>query len=62
MDFKCGWKLGHRERCEPLTVRDAYSRFVLAAQLLDNAPAEMVGTEFTRLFQLYGLPKDDQIR
>lgn len=57
VDFKGWWRLGNRERCEPLTVRDAYSRFVLAVQLLDNARAETVGTEFTRLFQLYGLPK-----
>ena len=57
VDFKGWWMLSSRERCEPLTVRDAYSRFVLAAQLLDNARAETVGAEFTRLFQLYGLPK-----
>jgi transposase InsO family protein len=57
VDFKGWWHLGNRERCEPLTVRDAFSRFILAAQVLENARAETVGAEFNRLFQLYGLPK-----
>jgi transposase InsO family protein len=57
VDFKGWWMLGNRDRCEPLTVRDAFSRFVLAAQVVENARAETVGAEFTRLFQLYGLPK-----
>ena len=57
VDFKGWWMLGSRERCEPLTVRDAFSRYVLTAQILDNARTEIVGAEFTRLFQLHGLPK-----
>src|ERR1700737_1381484 len=30
VDFKGWWRAGDGQRCEPLTVRDAYSRYVLA--------------------------------
>jgi transposase InsO family protein len=57
VDFKGWWRLGDRSRCEPLTVRDAFSKLILAASVLPDARAETIGQEFTRLFQLYGLPK-----
>lgn len=57
VDFKGWWRLGNGTRCEPLTVRDAYSRFVLAIVLPSRANTEAVRAEFERLFQLYGLPK-----
>lgn len=57
VDFKGWWRLGDGVRCEPLTVRDAYSRYVLAIALLQRANTEAVRAEFERLFQLYGLPK-----
>jgi putative transposase len=57
VDFKGWWHLANGERSEPLTVRDAFSRFVLAASLLKNARTEALKKEFSRLFYLYGLPK-----
>ncbi len=57
VDFKGWWRLGGGERCEPLTVRDAFSKFILSAQVLENGRSAAVQAEFFRLFQLYGLPK-----
>jgi transposase InsO family protein len=56
VDFKGWWYTGGRERCEPLTVRDEFSRFVLCANPLENAQGVTVGKEFERLFETYGLP------
>jgi transposase len=36
IDSKGWWKAGNGQLCEPLTVRDAYSRYVLAAKLVGN--------------------------
>lgn len=57
VDFKGWWKADDGERCEPLTVRDAYSRFVLRVVLLGSTGVEKVRKEFQRLFEKYGLPK-----
>jgi putative transposase len=57
VDFK-GWWLAHNgERCEPLTLRDAFSRFVLAAALLESTRTATVKPVFERLFAKYGMPK-----
>lgn len=57
MDFKGWWYTGGRERCEPLTVRDAFSRFILCAKPLENAKSATVRREFERLFETHGLPQ-----
>ena len=57
VDFKGWWRLRDGRRCEPLTVRDAFSRFVLAARTLPDSTSDSVRTEFERLFQLHGLPR-----
>jgi hypothetical protein len=57
VDFKGWWRLRDGTRCEPLTVRDAFSRFILGAQVLENTRTETMLAEFSRLFLLYGLPK-----
>ena len=56
-DFKGWWYTNNRERCEPLTVRDEFSRFVLCASALDNAKSITVRRQFELLFETYGLPK-----
>jgi putative transposase len=56
-DFKGWWLAASGERCEPLTVRDAYSRFVLAIDVLSTTSAETVKAVFERLFEKYGVPK-----
>ena len=57
VDFKGWWRLGDGSRCEPLTVRDAHSRFLLAVSLPAKSGWEGVRAEFERLFSLYGLPR-----
>jgi hypothetical protein len=56
MDFKGWWYTPNRERCEPFTVRDAYSRYVLAAMILADARTETVRAACERLFEQHGLP------
>ena len=56
-DFKGWWKTKRGERCEPLTVRDAFSRFVLLAKAMRGISASAVRKAFVRLFEQFGLPK-----
>lgn len=57
VDFKGWWHLGDGCRCEPLTVRDAFSRFVLAVRVPAGTNTASIQAEFVRIFQTYGLPK-----
>lgn len=57
VDFKGWWRAQNGERCEPLTVRDAHSRYVLAMALLPNTKTAAVRSEFERLFERYGIPR-----
>jgi putative transposase len=56
VDFKGWWPNGTR-RCEPLTVRDEHSRYLLELRTLENACAATVQRSFERLFECYGLPQ-----
>ena len=56
IDFKGWWRTRDGSRCEPLTVRDAYSRFVLTMTLLPATTGEAVRAQLERLFKKYGLP------
>ncbi|HLJ65593.1 MAG TPA: IS481 family transposase [Stellaceae bacterium] len=56
IDFK-GWFLtGDGERCDPLTVTDAYSRYILALRLM-RPVTEAVEPVLDRLFREHGLPQ-----
>src|ERR1041385_5953483 len=57
IDFKGWWRAGDGQRCEPLTVRDAASRFVLAVQLMETCSGKQVREVMTKLFRRYGVPK-----
>lgn len=57
VDFKGWWYTSRYERCEPLTVRDAFSRFLLCVNPLEDAKGATVRKEFERLFETYGLPQ-----
>src|SRR5215475_7595506 len=57
IDFKGWWRATDGGRCDPLTVRDAYSRFVLAIALLPRASGDEVRRVLARLFRRYGIPK-----
>ena len=56
VDFKGWWRTVDGRRYEPLTVRDAFSRYVLCLQMLASTRAEVVKAAFERLFQAFGLP------
>jgi len=57
VDFKGWWRAGDGQRCEPLTVRDVFSRYILAVQVMDGTKLIPVRAIFERLFRKYGLPK-----
>ncbi len=56
VDFKGWWYDGQGQRCEPLTVRDEYSRYVLELRRMPDARTATVKACFERLFERYGLP------
>ena len=55
-DFKGQFLTGNGEWCYPLTVTDAYSRFLLACQALPSTQTAGAQPVFSRLFAEYGLP------
>ena len=57
MDFKGWWRTRDGKRCEPLTVRDACSRYVLTVAVLPATTGELVRAELERLFKKHGLPR-----
>lgn len=57
VDFKGWWRTRGGGRCEPLTVRDAYSRYVLCADPLGDARAQTVAARMEALFREHGLPR-----
>ena len=56
VDFKGWWYGSDRKRCEPLTVRDEFSRYVLELRAVPNARTETVRQCFEELFRKHGLP------
>jgi len=57
VDFKGWWYTPKKERCEPLTVRDEFSKFILSIKVLERGNISSVKQEFELLFKKYGLPK-----
>ena len=56
VDFKGWWRRGDK-RCEPLTVRDEYSRYLLEVRAVEDGRSETVRKSFEQLFERYGLPE-----
>jgi transposase InsO family protein len=56
IDFKGWWRALNGDRCEPLTVRDAFSRKVLAVALTPATNANHVRRVLELLFKKHGLP------
>jgi len=56
VDFKGWWYGSEGRRCEPLTVRDEFSRYVLELRAVPNSRTETVRDCFENLFQKHGLP------
>lgn len=56
VDFKGWWHRADGRRCEPLTVRDEYTRYVLEVRAVADARTQSVRACFERLFEHNGLP------
>ena len=56
VDFKGWWYDCQRVRCEPLTVRDEHSRYVLEVRRMPDSRTDTVRECFERLFERHGLP------
>jgi transposase InsO family protein len=57
VDFKGYWRSRDGRRCEPLTVRDSFSRFLLCLQLVEHPSLDHVQPIFLELFKRHGVPK-----
>lgn len=56
VDFKGWWRGGDGRRVEPLTVRDAHSRYLFEMYDAEDAKTATVGKRFEILFDAHGLP------
>ena len=61
VDFKGWWRARDGGRCEPLTVRDAFSRFVLAINVMSSPRLAAVRRVFDHLFKKHGIPAAIQV-
>lgn len=57
IDFKGWFRTGDGARCDPLTVSDAYSRYLLCTQLVARPDYAHCRSELERAFKDYGLPR-----
>ena len=57
VDFKGWWRINNRQRCEPLTIRDAYSRYILELRAMKTSRTDPVRSVFEHVFSEYGIPK-----
>ena len=57
VDFKGWWYTKNKERVNPLTIRDEYSRFILAIDAAEKGDTASVKRVFQRVFKRYGMPQ-----
>jgi transposase InsO family protein len=57
VDFKGWWYTKNKERVNPLTVRDEYSKYILAIDVVEKGDTASVKGVFERIFKQYGLPQ-----
>ena len=57
VDFKGWWWTSKKERCEPLTVRDGYSKYILCIDAPEKADTAHIKAIFIGIFLKYGLPE-----
>jgi putative transposase len=55
-DFKGWFRTGDGTRCDPLTITDAHSRYLLRCQITPQADTPHVAAIFDAAFRQYGLP------
>jgi transposase InsO family protein len=56
VDFKGWFRTGDGQRCDPLTITDTYSRYLLRCQLAPRTAEPWVRPLFEATFREYGLP------
>jgi putative transposase len=56
-DFKGWFRTADRERIDPLTISDAYSRYLLRCQAVEKTDTARVQAIFEAAFREYGLPE-----
>jgi transposase InsO family protein len=56
VDFKGWWYTPLDEKCNPLTIRDEYTRYILSIKALEKGDIPAVKAEFESVFKKYGLP------
>jgi transposase InsO family protein len=56
-DFKGHFKTGDSSRCNPLTISDHSSRYLLCCRHVERMSYELVKMSFERIFREYGLPE-----
>ena len=56
-DFKGQFRLGNGAYCYPLTITDAYSRYLIACVALDGTKSGPAQAVFEEAFAQYGLPQ-----
>ena len=56
-DFKGWFRTGDGERIDPLTISDAYSRYLLRCQAVEKADTPRVQAIFEAAFREYGMPQ-----
>lgn len=57
VDFKGWWYSPTKEKINPLTVRDDYSKYIFTIKALTKGDTASVQAEFDGLFKQYGLPE-----
>jgi transposase InsO family protein len=57
VDFKGWWYSRNREKINPLTIRDEYSKRILAIEAVEKGDTASVKAVFIRLFTQFGLPR-----
>lgn len=56
VDFKGWWKMLGGGRCEPLTIRDLYSKYILSVKAMESTRTPYVQKAFEKVFKENGLP------
>jgi transposase InsO family protein len=57
VDFKGWWYTRNKEKVNPLTIRDEYSKRILAIEAVEKGDTASVKAVFIRLFTQFGLPR-----
>jgi transposase-like protein len=57
VDFNGWWYTKNREKVNPLTVRDEYSKYILAIEAVEKGDTASVKLVFQRVFKQFGIPQ-----